>query len=74
MLYIYMYILHIYINIYIIYKYIYIYTYIIYIYNNLMHLFLFKCQKNITQQRDIYDTVIIRFLQISYGLTIKGKV
>ena len=25
--------------------------------------------KNITQQRDIYDTVIFRFLQIFYGLT-----
>ena len=29
--------------------------------------------KNITQQRDIYDTVIFRFLQIFYGLTMKRK-
>ena len=28
----------------------------------------------ITQQRDIYDTVIFRFLQIFYGLTMKQKV
>ena len=28
----------------------------------------------ITQQRDIYDTVIFRFLQIFYGLTMKRKV
>ena len=30
--------------------------------------------KNITQQRDIYETVIFRFLQIFYGLTMKRKV
>ena len=28
----------------------------------------------ITQQRDIYDIVIFRFLQIFYGLTMKRKV
>ena len=28
----------------------------------------------ITQQRDNYDTVIFRFLQIFYGLTMKRKV
>ena len=27
-----------------------------------------------TQQRDIYDTVIFRFLHIFYGLTMKRKV
>ena len=36
--------------------------------------FIFKCQKNITQQRDICETVICRFLQIFYGLTMKQKV
>ena len=29
-----------------------------------------QMSKNITQQRDIYDTVIFRFLQIFYGLYI----
>ena len=34
-----------------------------------------QMSKNITQQRDIYDTVIFQFLQIFYGLmTIKRKV
>ena len=28
-------------------------------------------RRYITQQRDIYDTVIFRFLQIFYGLTMK---
>ena len=28
--------------------------------------FYLQMSKNITQQRDIYDTVIFRFLQISY--------
>ena len=28
----------------------------------------------VTKQRDIYDTVIFRFLQIFYGLTMKRKV
>ena len=31
--------------------------------------FYLQMSKNITQQRDIYDTVIFRFLQIFYGLT-----
>ena len=31
--------------------------------------FYLEMSKNITQQRDIYDTVIFRFLQIFYGLT-----
>ena len=30
--------------------------------------FYLQMSKNITQQRDIYDTVIFRFLQIFYGL------
>ena len=30
--------------------------------------FYLEMSKNITQQRDIYDTVIFRFLQIFYGL------
>ena len=33
-----------------------------------------KMSKNTTQQRDIYDIFIIRFLQILYRLTRKGKV
>ena len=36
--------------------------------------FYLQMSKNITQQRDIYDTVIFRFLQIFYGLTMKRKV
>ena len=32
--------------------------------------FYLEISKNITQQRDISDTVIFRFLQIFYGLTI----
>ena len=32
--------------------------------------FYLQMSKNITQQRDIYDTVIFRFLQIFYGLYI----
>ena len=36
--------------------------------------FYLEMSKNITQQRDIYDTVIFRFLQIFYGLTMKRKV
>ena len=31
-------------------------------------------RRYITQQRDIYDTVIFRFLQIFYGLTIRRVV
>ena len=34
-----------------------------------MHFYL-QMSKNITQQRDIYYTVILRFLQIFYGLSI----
>ena len=30
--------------------------------------FYLEMSKNVTQQRDIYDTVIFRFLQIFYGL------
>ena len=30
--------------------------------------FYLEMSKNITKQRDIYDTVIFRFLQIFYGL------
>ena len=33
-----------------------------------------EVSKNKTQQRDIYDIVIFRFLQIFYGLTMKRKV
>ena len=33
-----------------------------------------EMSKNTTQQRDIYDIVIFRFLQIFYGLTMKRKV
>ena len=36
--------------------------------------FYLEMSKNTTQQRDIYDIVILRFLQIFYGLTMKGKV
>ena len=36
--------------------------------------FYLEMSKNITKQRDIYDTVIFRFLQIFYGLTMKRKV
>ena len=36
--------------------------------------FYLQMSKNITQQRDIYDTVILRFLRIFYGLTLKRKV
>ena len=36
--------------------------------------FYLEMSKNITKQRDIYDTVIFRFLQIFYGLTMKQKV
>ena len=32
--------------------------------------FYLQMSKNISQQRDIYDTVIFRFLQIFYGLNI----
>ena len=32
--------------------------------------FYLQMSKNITQQRDIYDTIIFRFLQIFYGLTL----
>ena len=32
--------------------------------------FYLQMSKNLTQQRDIYDTVIFRFLQIFYGLKI----
>ena len=32
--------------------------------------FYLQMSKNLTQQRDIYDTVIFRFLQIFYGLNI----
>ena len=33
--------------------------------------FYLEMSKNTTQQRDIYDIVIFRFLQIFYGLTIR---
>ena len=33
--------------------------------------FYLEMSKNITQQRDIYDNVILRFLQIFYGLKMK---
>ena len=33
--------------------------------------FYLEMSKNTTQQRDIYDIVIFRFLQIFYGLTKK---
>ena len=36
--------------------------------------FYLQMSKNITQQRDTYDTVIFLFLQIFYGLTMKRKV
>ena len=36
--------------------------------------FYLQMSKNITQQRDIYDTVIFPFSQIFYGLTMKRKV
>ena len=35
--------------------------------------FCLKMSKNTTQQRDIYDIVIFRFLKIFYGLTMKRK-
>ena len=36
--------------------------------------FYLEMSKNTTQQRDIYDIVILRFLPIFYGLTMKRKV
>ena len=36
--------------------------------------FYLEMPKITTQQRDIHDIVIFRFLQIFYGLTMKGKV
>ena len=36
--------------------------------------FSLEMSKNISQQRDIYDSVLFRFLQIFYGLTMKRKV
>ena len=36
--------------------------------------FFLEMSKNTTQQRDIYDIVIFRLLQILYGLTMKRKV
>ena len=36
--------------------------------------FSLQMSKNIAQQRDIYDKVIFRFLQVFYGLTMKRKV
>ena len=36
--------------------------------------FYLEMSKNTTQQRDIYDIVIFRCLQIFYGLTMKRKV
>ena len=36
--------------------------------------FYLQMSKNITHQREIYDTVTFRFLQIFYGLTMKRKV
>ena len=36
--------------------------------------FYLEMSKNTTQQRDIYDIVILRFLQIFYGLTMKRRV
>ena len=36
--------------------------------------FYHEMSKNTTQQRDSYDIVIFRFLQIFYGLTMKRKV
>ena len=36
--------------------------------------FYLQMSKNITQQRDVYDTVIFRFFQNLYGLTMKRKV
>ena len=36
--------------------------------------FYLEMSKNTTQQRDIYDIVIFRVLQICYGLTMKRKV
>ena len=36
--------------------------------------FYLEMSKNTTQQRDIYDIVIFRSLQILYGLTMKRKV
>ena len=36
--------------------------------------FYLDMSKNTTQQGDIYDIVIFRFLQIFYRLTTKGKV
>ena len=48
-----------------------IFTEFIYILNMLFYL---EMPKNITKQRDIYDAVIFRFLQICCGLTMKRKV
>ena len=36
--------------------------------------FYLQMSKNITQQREVYDTVIFRFFQNLYGLTMKRKV
>ena len=36
--------------------------------------FYLEMSKYTTQQRDVYDIVIFRFLQIFYGLTMKRKV
>ena len=36
--------------------------------------FYLEMSKNTTQQQDIYDILIFRFLQIFYGLTMKRKV
>ena len=36
--------------------------------------FYLQMSKDITQQRDIQDTVMFQFLQIFYGLTMKRKV
>ena len=36
--------------------------------------FYLEMSKNTTQQRDIYDIVIFRFLQLFYGLNMKRKV
>ena len=36
--------------------------------------FYLEMSKNATEQQDIHDIVIFRFLQIFYGLTMKRKV
>ena len=36
--------------------------------------FYLEMSKNATEQRDIHDIVLFRFLQIFYGLTMKRKV